>query len=133
MGSGCATSARRDRRFGTVRELVRKTIEDGAVDAAASVAFDAVYDIEESGAFVHLRLTSIGLAATIFQTGPNHHTPWRYDLPGAFLVAVGWMSVSAGFGWYIERRRILPPLPTLPSMADVREAVGARRGGGDDD
>jgi membrane protein len=305
MDSGRATPARRNRWFGTVRELVRETIADGAVDAAASVAFwlllslpatllaglaalsmlgdevtaelrrltfefvdrvftseaddlrraidgvfdqnqtglfsisivlavvtasrgfagmiralDVVYDIDESRGFVHLRVTSIGLAlgtiatiaastylwqvastaglptaarvagalvmlvvwaATIFHIGPNHHTPWRYDLPGAFLVAVGWMAVSAGFGLYIrfaggsnqvlglagallfgmtwvwlvclvllvggelneiiarragvvsERRRILPPLPPLPTVADVREAVGARRGGGDDD
>lgn len=303
MDSGRGSHARRNRWFATVRELVRETIEDGAVDAAASVAFwlllslpatllaglaalsmlgddvtaelrrltfefvdrvftseadelrsaidgvfdqnqtglfsisivlaivtasrgfagmiralDVVYDIEESRGFVHLRVTSIGLAlgtiativastllwsaaatagvptaarvagalvvlvvwaATIFHIGPNHHTPWRYDLPGALLVAVGWLSVSAGFGWYIrfaggsnqvlglagallfgmtwvwlvclvllvggelneviarragvvrERRRILPPLPSLPTVADVREAVSARRGGGD--
>ena len=41
-------------------------------------------------------------AATIFHVGPNHHTPWRYDLPGAFLAAVGWLLVSVGYGWYIE-------------------------------
>ncbi len=26
-------------------------------------------------------------AATIFHVAPNHHTPWRYDLPGAALAA----------------------------------------------
>ncbi len=41
-------------------------------------------------------------AATIFHVGPNHHTPWRYDLPGAALAAVGWFLVSIGYGWYIE-------------------------------
>ena len=41
-------------------------------------------------------------AATIFHVGPNHHTPWRYDLPGAALVAVGWLIVSVGYGWYIQ-------------------------------
>ena len=41
-------------------------------------------------------------AATIFHIGPNHHTPWRYDLPGAALAAVGWLIVSVGYGWYIE-------------------------------
>lgn len=41
-------------------------------------------------------------AATILHVGPNHHTPWRYDLPGAGLAAVGWFIVSVGYGWYIQ-------------------------------
>ena len=41
-------------------------------------------------------------AATVFHVGPNHHTPWRYDLPGALLAAVGWFAVSIGYGWYIQ-------------------------------
>ncbi len=41
-------------------------------------------------------------AATIFHIGPNHHTPWRYDLPGAVLSAIGWLAVSVGYGWYIQ-------------------------------
>ena len=41
-------------------------------------------------------------AATIFHVGPNHHTPWRYDLPGAALAAFGWFAVSIGYGWYIQ-------------------------------
>ena len=41
-------------------------------------------------------------AATIFHVGPNHHTPWRYDLPGAALTALGWFIVSVGYGWYIQ-------------------------------
>ena len=41
-------------------------------------------------------------AATIFHVAPNHHTPWRYDLPGAALAATGWFAVSAGYGWYIQ-------------------------------
>ena len=41
-------------------------------------------------------------AATIFHVGPNHHTPWRYDLPGAVLAAIGWFIVSVGYGWYIQ-------------------------------
>lgn len=104
-------------------------------------ALDVVYDIEESRGFVRLRLVSIGLAlgtiatigaatllwitlgdlgvaptlrvagagvllvlwaATIFHVGPNHHTPWRYDVPGAVLAAVAWFVVSAGYGWYVQ-------------------------------
>ena len=104
-------------------------------------ALDVVYDVEESRGFLRVRLAAIGLglgtlgtvalatylwavadsagvspivrivvalvilvvwAATIFHVGPNHHTPWRYDLPGAALVAVGWLAASVGYGWYIQ-------------------------------
>ncbi len=41
-------------------------------------------------------------AATLFHVGPNHHTPWRYDVPGAVLTAIGWLIVSVGYGWYIQ-------------------------------
>lgn len=104
-------------------------------------ALDVVYDIEESRGFLRLRFASIGLglgtlatvaastvlwtwtssagvplalraamalailvlwAATIFHIGPNHHTPWRYDLPGAVFCAVGWLVLSTGYGWYVQ-------------------------------
>lgn len=41
-------------------------------------------------------------SATMFHIGPNHHTPWRYDLPGAALSAIGWLTLSLGFGWYVR-------------------------------
>ena len=41
-------------------------------------------------------------AATIFHIGPHHRTPWRYDIPGAVLTAVGWLLLSVGFGWYVR-------------------------------
>lgn len=44
----------------------------------------------------------VGWAATVYHVGPNHHTPWRYDLPGALFTAVGWLAVSLGFEWYIR-------------------------------
>jgi membrane protein len=50
------------------------------------------------GAFVVLVMWS----ATIFHIGPNHHTPWRYDLPGALVAAVGWLVLSLAFGWYVR-------------------------------
>ncbi len=104
-------------------------------------ALDVVYDIEESRGFLRLRMVSVGLAvgtiaaigfmtwgwssaadagvptwvrvlgvgillvlwaATIFHVAPNHHTPWRYDVPGAVLAAVGWFVVSALYGWYVR-------------------------------
>ncbi len=104
-------------------------------------ALDVVYDVEESRGFLRVRLAALGLgvgtlatvavstslwsisesagvpplvrvaaalailivwAATLFHIAPNHHTPWRYDLPGALLAAVGWLVLSVGYGWYIE-------------------------------
>jgi membrane protein len=41
-------------------------------------------------------------AATLFHVGPHHRTPWRFDLPGAVLTAVGWLVVSVGFGFYVR-------------------------------
>lgn len=226
MESGGATPSWWRRVYATVRQLVREVIDDGALDAAASVAFwlllslpatllaglaslsllgddltselreitnefvdrvftgeadelratidslfdqnqtglfsvsllfalvtvsrgfagliralDVVYDVEESRGFLRVRAAAIGLglgtlatvavstylwavaesagvspivrvavalailvvwAATIFHVGPNHHTPWRYDLPGAVLVAIGWLLASIGYGWYIQ-------------------------------
>lgn len=40
-------------------------------------------------------------SATIFHIGPNHHTPWRYDVPGAVFVAVGWIVLSVAFSRYV--------------------------------
>lgn len=41
-------------------------------------------------------------AATTFHIAPHHHTPWRYDLPGAAFAAIGWLLLSLGYGWYIR-------------------------------
>jgi membrane protein len=40
-------------------------------------------------------------AATVFHIGPNHHTPWRYDLPGAVVTTIGWVVATQGFAFYI--------------------------------
>lgn len=47
-------------------------------------------------------LVMVGWAATIFHIGPNHHTPWRWDLPGAVLTTVIWALVSIGFRIYLD-------------------------------
>ena len=41
-------------------------------------------------------------AATIFHIAPNHHTPWRWDLPGALLTAVLWVALSGALRLYLE-------------------------------
>lgn len=41
-------------------------------------------------------------AATVFHIGPNHRTPWRYDLPGAIVTTIGWILASQGFALYVR-------------------------------
>lgn len=41
-------------------------------------------------------------AATVFHFGPNHQTPWRYDLPGAIVTTIGWIVASQGFAVYVR-------------------------------
>ena len=40
--------------------------------------------------------------ATIFHLGPNHHTPWCFDIPGAAFTAAGWLLLTYGFGAYVR-------------------------------
>jgi len=55
-------------------------------------------------------------AATLFHIGPNHKTPWRYDLPGALLTAVGWIAATQGFAVYVR---------FAPSGNNIQTSVGA--------
>lgn len=41
-------------------------------------------------------------AATVFHVGPNHRTPWRYDVPGAIVTTIGWVAASQGFALYVR-------------------------------
>jgi membrane protein len=43
----------------------------------------------------------VAWAATVFHVAPNHHTPWRWDLPGAVLSAVAWALASLGLRAYL--------------------------------
>jgi membrane protein len=40
--------------------------------------------------------------AWLFHLGPNHRTPWRYDVPGALFTAVGWLGASQLFAIYVR-------------------------------
>ena len=40
--------------------------------------------------------------STLFHVGPNHRTPWRYDLPGAMFTASGWIISSQLFALYVR-------------------------------
>ncbi len=55
-------------------------------------------------------------AATLFHIGPYHRTPWRYDVPGAIVTAVGWVAATQGFAWYVR---------LFPGGNDIRTSVGA--------
>lgn len=41
-------------------------------------------------------------ATLILHFGPDHDTPWRWDLPGAVLTGVLWLCLSIGFGIYVD-------------------------------
>ncbi|MGH9182823.1 MAG: YihY/virulence factor BrkB family protein [Acidimicrobiales bacterium] len=43
----------------------------------------------------------VGWAATVFHVAPNHRTPWRWDLPGAVVTGLLWLSASLGFRLYL--------------------------------
>lgn len=47
-------------------------------------------------------LVLVGWAATIFHIAPDHHTPWRADLPGAFVTTVLWLVFSGGLRIYLQ-------------------------------
>ena len=47
-------------------------------------------------------LALVGWAATIFHIAPDHHTPWRWDLPGAALTTVLWLVFSGGMRIYLQ-------------------------------
>lgn len=44
----------------------------------------------------------IGWVSLMFHIGPNHRTPWRLDIPGAVVTALGWYLVVQGFSLYIR-------------------------------
>jgi membrane protein len=58
----------------------------------------------------------VAWAATVFHLGPNHRTPWRYDLPGAIFTAVGWIAVSQSLTLYVR---------VAGEANDVQSTVGA--------
>ena len=53
----------------------------------------------------------IAWSATVFHLAPNHHTPWRWDVPGAIFTAVLWVLASVAFRIYLG----LAPAPTRSS------------------
>jgi membrane protein len=55
-------------------------------------------------------------AATLYHIGPNHRTPWRYDLPGAIATAIGWAASTQLFALYIR---------LTGGTNEVQSAVGA--------
>lgn len=41
-------------------------------------------------------------AALVFHIAPDHHTPWRWDIPGALLTTALWLVFSGGLRLYLE-------------------------------
>jgi membrane protein len=46
-------------------------------------------------------LVMVAWAATILHVAPNHHTPWRWDLPGAVLAGAAWAALSTSLRVYL--------------------------------
>lgn len=44
----------------------------------------------------------VAWAAAVFHIGPNHRTPWRYDVPGALFTAFGWVLTTQLFTFYVR-------------------------------
>jgi len=44
----------------------------------------------------------VGWAAAIFHVGPNHTTPWKYDIAGAIITALSWFALIRGFAIYVS-------------------------------
>lgn len=49
-----------------------------------------------------LLVVLVAWTATLYHVAPHHHTPWRYDLPGAGFAAVAWLVLSTGFAVYVD-------------------------------
>lgn len=47
-------------------------------------------------------IVMVAWAATVFHVAPNHHTPWRWDLPGAVLAGVAWAALSSSLRLYLS-------------------------------
>lgn len=41
-------------------------------------------------------------ATTVFDLGPAIRTKWRWQVPGAVFVALGWLALSVGFSLYLR-------------------------------
>lgn len=41
-------------------------------------------------------------SATIFHIAPDHHTPWKWDVPGAVVTTALWLAFSFGLRLYLD-------------------------------
>lgn len=41
-------------------------------------------------------------STALFHIGPNHKTPWRFDVPGAVFTALGWVVTTQLFAFYVR-------------------------------
>jgi membrane protein len=101
----------RERRAWWHVRIVAFGLGTGTVGVVAATATLLAVLSSRLGAFASVVLTVvsllvlIGWAATVFHLGPNHATPWRYDLVGAIFTAVGWTLATQGFALYVRLSR----------------------------
>jgi len=84
--------------LGTGTLLIVATVAT-ALATLPSPPFDGVVQLLTAPAVL---IVLIMWAATVFHIGPNHRTPWRFDLPGAIVTTFGWVVASQGFALYVR-------------------------------
>ncbi len=87
--------------------------------AATALAVLPSLPLSEFSRWLTAPFVIVGLilwSATLFHLGPNHQTPWRYDLPGAILTTAGWIIATQGFALYVRY---------APAGNDIQTSVGA--------
>lgn len=91
-----------------------------AVVATASVTLAYLPSLPLQG-FTHLLTVPLIVAfvvlwtTAVFHFGPNHRTPWRYDLPGAIIATFGWLGTVQLYALYLR----------VVGSDDLRSALGA--------
>lgn len=45
---------------------------------------------------------AVSILTTLYHAAPNWRTPWRRDVPGALLAAIGWVAAAFGLRLYVD-------------------------------
>ncbi len=114
-------SVEESRRWWHVR-LVAMGLGIGTIAVVATAAATVVIVSARIGSFAALLLAPVTMgvlvvwASMVFHLGPNHRTPWRFDLPGAVATAIGWTLSTQLFALYVR---------LAPQGNQVQSTVGA--------
>ncbi len=102
--------------------LVAMGLGLGTITVIAGSASLVAITASRAGSLVALLIVPVtlvilsGWATMLFHLGPNHHSPWRFDLPGGIVTALGWTAASQLFALYVR---------VAPGGNQVQSSVGA--------